>query len=126
MRPRTRYLLHAALIVEIALAVTLTIAWSYRTASIVLPSIGAFFAWAGFLAAHRLETGRLLDEPRPGSHQHDLRYAPLSAGILMMVVAFPVAILGVHLDAVHVIMVGELLFFSGFAISHAGLTGNLY
>ncbi len=120
-------LLHLALLVQVSLAVTYTIAWSYRTGSLLLTTAGAFLAWTGFILAHRVETGRFVDAPRPDAgttveRQH--RY--LVPGILMMVVAFPVASLGIHLDAVPVILAGELTFFTGFVIGHHGLTGSLY
>lgn len=123
---RRATLLHLFLLVQVSLAVTYTIAWSYRTGSLLLTTTGAFLAWSGFILAHRVETGRFVDPPRADTGTTGRRPGRLAIGILMMVVAFPVASFGIHLDSVLVILAGELTFFSGFVIGHHGLTGSLY
>lgn len=126
LRMTRAHLLHLVLLVQVSLAVTYTIAWSYRTGSLLLTTTGAFLAWTGFILAHRVETGRFVDAPRADTGTVERQHRYLVPGILMMVAAFPVASLGIHLDAVPVILAGELTFFTGFVIGHHGLTGSLY
>lgn len=121
MKTGFRRFLQAMLIVEMALAVTFTIIWSYRLESVLLASAGSLFAWLGLLSAHYLETGQLADKAESHAYKVDPIYPVLVLGVFMMVAAFPTAILGVHMDSSGVIFAGELTFFSGFAVGHYGL-----
>ncbi|MDY6762084.1 MAG: hypothetical protein SVY41_03470 [Candidatus Nanohaloarchaea archaeon] len=123
IEPR-RVAVHAALIALTAVSVTATIVWSYRTGSLLYTALGSLAAWTAFITAHRFETGRFVDPP--GGDHTVPSYPLLGLGLLMMIVAFPVAIFGVHTDLPVVILAGELLFFTGWVVSHDGLTGSLY
>jgi hypothetical protein len=92
----------------------------------MLASLGSLGAWTGLLAAHYVETGHLADEAKSHEEDADTLYKFLVPGLAMMVLAFPVAILGVHMDSVAVIFLGELSFFSGFAIGHYGLSRKFF
>lgn len=113
------------LLVQVSLSVTYAIVWSYRTHNLLLVSIASLSTWIGFLIAHYLETGKLVDRLNSETPKAETKHLLLVLGLAMMVFAFPIAIWGVYLDSPLIIFGGELTFFSGFSIGHYGLDGKL-
>jgi hypothetical protein len=89
----------------------------------------AFIAWGGYLLAHYYETGQVID---PGSESREFELpdrlvdkAGIAFGSCLLVVAVPIGIYGMYLDAVGVTGGGVVTFLLGYYCTHYFVSGNL-
>lgn len=110
---------------EFALGVSLAVYWAYNTGSLFLTSIGSLVAWKGMLISHYLYTGRIVDSSE-NVHAESIDYRLLIPGALMMALAFPTVVVGMHQDSFGIIFLGELIFISGHMLGHYGTTETFF
>lgn len=115
--------------VILSVAFAQSVLWAARGRSITLVFAGGVLAWASYLAAHKIVTGRFVDPPEEGRTP---RIPPqwtariiLTVAVTSMVVGPMVGLLGIHLDSLPVTTSGTAIFLVGYVFVHRLTTDSL-